>query len=85
MKRSRRVFLAFAGTTVALPVLPRLALALDHPTRPVHLVFGFPTGLSPDILARLSEGPCRVVPGAHPLHFRFIVIFLHSIRPIALA
>ena len=57
MKHSRRVFLAFAGSTVALPALPRLASALDYPTRPVHLVVGFPAGLSPDILARLVGQP----------------------------
>jgi tripartite-type tricarboxylate transporter receptor subunit TctC len=57
MKHSRRVFLAFAGGTVALPALPRLASALDYPTRPVHLVVGFPAGLSPDILARLVGQP----------------------------
>src|SRR6266566_2325867 len=57
MKRSRRVFLALAGSTVALPALPRLASALDYPTRPVHLVVGFPAGLSPDILARLVGQP----------------------------
>ena len=53
MKRSRRVFLRLAGSTAALPALPRLASALDYPTRPVHLVVGFAAGLSPDILARL--------------------------------
>ena len=57
MKRSRRVFLAFAGSTAVVPALPRLASALDYPTRPVHLVVGFPAGLSPDILARLVGQP----------------------------
>jgi len=57
MKGSRRVFLRLAGSSVALPALPRLASALDYPTRPVHLVVGFPAGLSPDILARLVGQP----------------------------
>jgi tripartite-type tricarboxylate transporter receptor subunit TctC len=57
MKRSRRVFLAFAGSTAALTALPRFASAIDYPTRPVHLVVGFPAGLSPDILARLVGQP----------------------------
>jgi len=57
VKRSRRVFLAFAGSTAVLPALLRLASALDYPTRPVHLVVGFPAGLSPDILARLVGQP----------------------------
>jgi tripartite-type tricarboxylate transporter receptor subunit TctC len=57
MKRSRRVFLCLAGSAAALPALPRFASALDYPTRPVHLVVGFPAGLSPDILARLVGQP----------------------------
>src|SRR5262252_4919368 len=61
MKRSRRVFLAFAGSSAALTALPRFASALDYPTRSVHMVVGFAAGLSPDILGRLiaqalSEG-----------------------------
>jgi tripartite-type tricarboxylate transporter receptor subunit TctC len=57
MKRSRRVFLCLAGSAAALPALPRFASALDYQTRPVHLVVGFPAGLSPDILARLVGQP----------------------------
>ncbi len=57
MRRSRRVFLCLAGSAAALPALPRFASALDYPTRPVHLVVGFPAGLSPDILARLVGQP----------------------------
>jgi tripartite-type tricarboxylate transporter receptor subunit TctC len=53
MKRSRRVFLAFAGGSAALTALPRFASALDYPTRPVHIVVGFAAGLSPDIVGRL--------------------------------
>jgi tripartite-type tricarboxylate transporter receptor subunit TctC len=57
MKRSRRFFLCLAGSAAALPALPRVASALDYPRRPVHLVVGFPAGLSPDILARLVGQP----------------------------
>src|SRR6516164_8773809 len=53
MKRSRRVFLALAGSSAALTGLPRFASALDYPTRPVHIVVGFAAGLSPDIVGRL--------------------------------
>jgi len=40
------------GTTL-LPTLSETALALDYPTRPLHIVTGFPPGLTPDIIARL--------------------------------
>ena len=53
MNRSRRAFLAFASSSAALTALPRFASALDHPSRPVHIVVGFAAGLSPDILGRL--------------------------------
>ena len=53
MKQSRRTILRLAGSVTALPVLPRLASALDYPTRPVRVVVGFAAGLSPDIVGRL--------------------------------
>ena len=50
----RRRFLHLAaGAAAALPALPRIASALDYPTRPVHLIVGFPAGNASDILARL--------------------------------
>jgi len=53
MKLLRRTFLHLAAGAAALPALPRTSLALDYPTRPVHIVVGFAAGLSPDIVGRL--------------------------------
>jgi tripartite-type tricarboxylate transporter receptor subunit TctC len=53
MKLLRRHFLHLAAGTIALPALPRTASALDYPSRPVHLVVGFPASGLTDILARL--------------------------------
>jgi tripartite-type tricarboxylate transporter receptor subunit TctC len=53
MKLPRRRFLHLAAGAAALPVLPRVASALDYPTRPVHLIEGFGAGSAPDIVARL--------------------------------
>jgi tripartite-type tricarboxylate transporter receptor subunit TctC len=42
-----------AAGAAALPLLSRRAWALDYPTRPVHIVVGFPPGQTADISARL--------------------------------
>jgi tripartite-type tricarboxylate transporter receptor subunit TctC len=49
----RREFLHLAAGAAALTLAPSRARALDYPTRPVHIVAGYPPGLSPDIIARL--------------------------------
>jgi tripartite-type tricarboxylate transporter receptor subunit TctC len=53
MKLPRRKFLHLAAGVAALPALSRTASALDYPTRPVHLIAGFPPGGIVDIIARL--------------------------------
>src|SRR5262249_42357992 len=52
MTPARRV-LQLAACAAALAGLPGAASALDYPTRPVHLVVGFPPGQNADIGARL--------------------------------
>ena len=49
----RRNFLKLAGALIAAPALPRLASALDYPTRPTKIVAGFAAGGGVDITARL--------------------------------
>ncbi len=56
MKLTRKTFLRFVVRV--LPILSWGALsgnaaALDYPTRPVHIIVGFPAGTSSDITARL--------------------------------
>ena len=53
MKLPRRKFLHLAAGAATLPVLARVASALDYPTRPVRIIVGFPAGSSSDITARL--------------------------------
>jgi tripartite-type tricarboxylate transporter receptor subunit TctC len=53
MHLSRRQFLISATAAAALPPMARRVLALDFPTRPVHLVIGFNAGGTPDVIARL--------------------------------
>ncbi len=53
MKLPRRRFLHLAAGAAALPTICRTALAQTYPTRPVHLIVGFPAATATDIVARL--------------------------------
>src|SRR5271167_3688243 len=54
MKLPRRKFLRLAASTAALPAVSRIASAETYPSRPVHLIIGYPPGGSADRTARLA-------------------------------
>jgi tripartite-type tricarboxylate transporter receptor subunit TctC len=53
MKLLRRQFLYLTAGAAALPVITRVVRAQTYPTRPVHLIVGFPAGGPQDIVMRL--------------------------------
>jgi tripartite-type tricarboxylate transporter receptor subunit TctC len=57
MKCSRRKFLHLAAGAAALPTVSQIAFAQSYPSRPIHLIVGFPAGLAPDVFARLIAQP----------------------------
>jgi tripartite-type tricarboxylate transporter receptor subunit TctC len=54
MKLPRRRFLNLAASAVTLPALARIARADSYPSRPIHLLVGFPPGGAADIISRLT-------------------------------
>src|SRR5271163_3736683 len=53
MKLPRRAFLHLAAGAAVLPGASRIATAQTYPSRPVHIIVGFPAGGPNDIVARL--------------------------------
>jgi tripartite-type tricarboxylate transporter receptor subunit TctC len=53
MKIRRRGLFRLAAGAIALPAVTRLAHADAYPSRPVHLIIGYPPGGSADLTARL--------------------------------
>lgn len=49
----RRQVLRLAGGVAVVPAFSRLGWAESYPSRPVHVIVGFPAGLTPDVVARL--------------------------------
>jgi len=49
----RRRFLQLAASAAALPAVSRIARAQSYPSRPVHIIVGFPGGSASDTTARL--------------------------------
>jgi tripartite-type tricarboxylate transporter receptor subunit TctC len=54
MRFPRRRFLRLAAGSAMLPIATRIASAQAYPTRPVHLIVGFPAGSTGDVFARLT-------------------------------
>jgi tripartite-type tricarboxylate transporter receptor subunit TctC len=53
LSRREFIYVAAAGAS-ALAFSPGAARAADYPTRPLHLIVGFPAGSGPDIIARIA-------------------------------
>ncbi len=49
----RRSFLHLAAAAAALPASARIARADTYPSRPVHIILGFPAGGSSDVIGRM--------------------------------
>jgi tripartite-type tricarboxylate transporter receptor subunit TctC len=55
LRLCRRQLVRLAGGAIALPALSRNSTAQAYPTRPVHLVVGFPPGGPTNLVARIAS------------------------------
>ena len=53
MRLPRRDVLRLLAASTALPAMTHVARADTYPSRPVHMIIGFPGGSAPDIIGRL--------------------------------
>lgn len=53
MKIARRGLFGLIAGSTALPITLRHAFATDYPTRPVHVIVGFPEGGGPNVVAHI--------------------------------
>ena len=53
MQLPRREFLSLATAAAAFPTMSRIAWSQTYPSRPVHIILGFPAGGSSDVIGRL--------------------------------
>jgi tripartite-type tricarboxylate transporter receptor subunit TctC len=54
MNLPRRRFLRLAASAATLPAVSRMASAETYPSRPVHIIIGYPPGGSADMTARFA-------------------------------
>src|SRR5271170_4179187 len=60
MKLPRRIFLQFAGATVAAPAFSGVATAQVYPSRPITMIVPAPAGGSLDVVGRVVAERMRV-------------------------
>jgi tripartite-type tricarboxylate transporter receptor subunit TctC len=53
MNLPRRQFVHLVAGAAAVSAIPVFALAFDYPTRPIHIIAGFPAASATDVVARL--------------------------------
>lgn len=55
MNLPRRQFVHLVAGAAAVSAIPVFALAFDYPTRPIHIIAGFPAASATDVVARIAQ------------------------------